>query len=216
MTTTSQKHICRSDYNIMHYSLQHWSNLLKRSLFTGEQSELAFVCWLILQQIQSTLLEAEEMVWTVRVASRVCQSKGRPRLSIACSTEKLGEPGSFLTWNDVIRKWQNFAELTGSILRLVQLTTYSTLSVYDSRLPLATVDTCTCGKLLGTLALLLVWAQCTHAQLTFLPSFLSQRHSHDKRYQALSHFFVLRVTESWLGTCTRLNIHHAETSGGPY
>ena len=79
MTTTSQKHICRSDYNIIHYSLQYWSNLLKRSLFTGEQSELAFVCWLVLQQIQSTLLEAEEMVLAVRVASRVCQSKGRPR-----------------------------------------------------------------------------------------------------------------------------------------
>ena len=102
MTTTSQKHICRSDYNIMHYSLQHWSNLLKRSLFTGEQSELAFVCWLVLQQIQSTLLEAEEMVLAVRVANRVCRSKGRPRLSIACSTEKLGEPGIFSHM-----KWRN-------------------------------------------------------------------------------------------------------------
>ena len=156
------------------------------------------------------------MVLAVRAANRVCRSKGRSRLSIACSTEKLGEPGSFLTWNDVIRKWQNFAELTGSILRLVQPTTYSMLGVYNSRLPLATVDTCTCGKLLGTLALMLVWAQCTHAQLTFLPSFLSQRHSHEKRYQAFSRFFVLQATKSWLGTCTGLNIHHKEASGGTY
>ena len=33
----------------------------------------------------------------------------------------------------------------------------------------------------------------------FLPSFLSRRHSHDKRYQALSRFSVLQVTESWAG-----------------
>ena len=57
------------------------------------------------------------------------------------------------------------AELAGSILHIVQPTTYSTLGVYDCRLPLATVDTGTWGKLPGTLALSLFWAQCAHAQV---------------------------------------------------
>ena len=33
----------------------------------------------------------------------------------------------------------------------------------------------------------------------FLPSFLSWRHSREKRYQALSHFSILIATESWAG-----------------
>ena len=33
----------------------------------------------------------------------------------------------------------------------------------------------------------------------FLPSFLSQRHSREKRYQALSNFSILIAMESWAG-----------------
>ena len=80
------------------------------------------------------------------------------------------------------------AELAGSILHIVQPTTYSTLGVYDSRLPLATVDTCTWGKLitwyLGSFTVLGPVCPCTIEP--FLPSFLSQRHSHEKRYQTSS------------------------------
>ena len=79
------------------------------------------------------------------------------------------------------------AELAGSILHIVQPTTYSTLGVYDRRLPLATVDTCTCGKLPGTSALFAVLAPVRPCTIEpFLPSFLSQRHSREKRYQANS------------------------------
>ena len=39
--------------------------------------------------------------------------------------------------HDVIGKWQKFSEQTGCVSRIVQLTTRSTLSVYDNHPPLA-------------------------------------------------------------------------------
>ena len=39
----------------------------------------------------------------------------------------------FLCEHDVIGKWQKFSEQTGCVSRIVQLTTCSTLGVYDNR-----------------------------------------------------------------------------------
>ena len=39
--------------------------------------------------------------------------------------------------HDIIRKWRNFQKKTGSVLRIVQPTTRSTLGVYNSCPPLA-------------------------------------------------------------------------------
>ena len=93
-------------------------------------------------------------------------------------------------------------------MHIVQPTTYSTLGVYDRRLPLATVDTCTWGKLPGTLALSLFWPQCAHAQLNpfYHPFYLNVTHVRKDTRQ---------TAESWLGSCTRLNIHHKEAPGAP-
>ena len=85
---------------------------------------------------------------------------GPAQLSVPCSMEPLTDsypcsqvPPSFLSlavWksgksivslfsceHDVIRKWRKFAELARCILRIVQPTTHSTVSVYDSCLLLA-------------------------------------------------------------------------------
>ena len=91
---------------------------------------------------------------------------------------------------------------------IVQPTTYSTLGVYDSRLPLATVDTCTCGKLPGTLALSLFWVQCPHAQLNSFYHLFYPNVTHMRKD-------TRQAAESWLGSCTRLNIHHKEAPGAP-
>ena len=56
------------------------------------------------------------------------------------------------------------------------------------------------GKLPATLALFAVLGPLHPCTIKpFLPSFLSRRHSREKRYQALSRFTVLIVTESWAG-----------------
>ena len=58
----------------------------------------------------------------------------------------------------------------------------------------------TWGKLPPSLALLAVLGLVRpHTIKLFLPSILSWRHSHEKRYQALSCFSVLTATESWAG-----------------
>ena len=57
-----------------------------------------------------------------------------------------------------------------------------------------------CGKLPATLALFAVLGPLHPRTIKpFLPSFLSRRHSREKRYQALSRFTVLIATESWAG-----------------
>ena len=57
-----------------------------------------------------------------------------------------------------------------------------------------------CGKLPATLALFAVLDPLHPRTIKpFLPSFLSRRHSCEKRYQALSRFSVLIATESWAG-----------------
>ena len=48
-----------------------------------------------------------------------------------------------------------------------------------------------------------LWAP--HRIKSFLSSFLSWRHSYEKRYQALSRFSVLKVTESWVGPGNEAN-----------
>ena len=56
------------------------------------------------------------------------------------------------------------------------------------------------GKLPATLALFAVLGPVHPRTIKpFLPSFLSRRHSREKRYQALSRFTVLIATESWAG-----------------
>ena len=68
--------------------------------------------------------------------------------------------------HDVIGK---FLEQAGCVLRIVQLTTRSTLSAYDNRPPLDA-----CGKLLAMLALFAVLDPMhPHTIKPFLPSFLS-------------------------------------------
>ena len=57
-----------------------------------------------------------------------------------------------------------------------------------------------CGKLPCTLALFAVLGPVRPRTIKpFLPSFLSWRHSREKRYQALSRFTVLKVMVSWAG-----------------
>ena len=81
---------------------------------------------------------------------------GAAQLSIACSTETRESLVSFLTWAWCNQKMAKSAELTGCVSCIFQLTTCSTHGVQDSRLT------------------------------PFLPSFLSWRHSHEKRYQGPS------------------------------
>jgi len=50
--------------------------------------------------------------------------------------EKRGDPDIF-SHASIIGKWQKFAELTICFSHIVQLTTRSTLDVYDSHFPLA-------------------------------------------------------------------------------
>ena len=95
--------------------------------------------------------------------------------------------------HDVIGKWRKFPEQTGCVSSIVQPTTHSTLDVYDNRPPLA-------RYLCATLARFAVLGPLHPRTIKpFLPSFLSRRHSREKRYQALSRFTVLIATESWVG-----------------
>ena len=65
---------------------------------------------------------------------------GPAQLSFACSTEN-GKAGRawylFSLEHDIIGKWRKFSEQTGCVSRIVQLTTCSTLGVYDNCPPLA-------------------------------------------------------------------------------
>ena len=65
-----------------------------------------------------------------------------------------------------------------------------------------------CSKLPGTLALYTVLGLVRPCTIKpFLPSFLSWHHPHEKRYQALSRFTVLEVTESWAGSGNEAKIY---------
>ena len=90
---------------------------------------------------------------------------------------------SFLTWawhNQKMAKIFRINRLHMYVLRIVQLTTHSTLSVYDNRPPIAIRHTC--GKLPATTGFFAVLGPVhQHTIKLFLPSFLPWRHSCEKR-----------------------------------
>ena len=72
---------------------------------------------------------------------------------------KSGRPCYLFLRDDVIRKWQTFAELTGCVSCVFnRLHAQLCVRVASCQLDM-------CSKLPGILALLLFWAQCAHAQL---------------------------------------------------
>ena len=66
-----------------------------------------------------------------------------------------------------------------------------------------------CSKLLATLAHFAVLGPVDpHTIKPFLSSFLSRRHPHEKRYQALSRFSVLIATKSWAGHGSKARVQY--------
>ena len=123
---------------------------------------------------------------------------GPAQLSIAFSMEKRGEPGIF----SHVWAWCNLKVCRTNRLRFMyfQPTTCSMLGVYNSRPLIARYM----RYATRTLTLFCCFGPvCPCTIKLFPPSFLSWHHSHEKRYQALSHSSVLKWQKAGRGLGTR-------------
>ena len=120
---------------------------------------------------------------------------GPTQLSVACSTVKRGKPGIF----SYVRVWRNQkrTKITGSVLHIFNRL-HAQCSVCATVAP-RLLDTCTCGKLPGTLALCAVLEpvrSCTIKNPFYHPFYPDITHMRKNTSPAF--LFWIETTESWV------------------